>query len=111
MSHFFIRRPIFAIVLSLVIVLIGTLAMISLPVAQFPPISPPLIQVQATYIGASATVLEQSVATAIENQVVGVSNMIYMQSTSTSVPGAPTTLPTSYCRKPINPVTGASIIV
>ena len=84
MSHFFIRRPIFAIVLSLVIVLIGTLAMITLPVAQFPPISPPLIQVQATYIGASATVLEQSVATAIENQVVGVSNMIYMQSTSTS---------------------------
>jgi hydrophobe/amphiphile efflux-1 (HAE1) family protein len=84
MAHFFISRPIFAIVLSIVIVLLGGLAIITLPVAQFPPISPPLIQVQTTYIGASASVVEQSVATEIENEVVGVDNLIYMQSTSSS---------------------------
>lgn len=84
MAHFFITRPIFAIVLSIVIVLLGGLAILTLPVAQFPPISPPLIQVQTTYIGASASVVEQSVATEIENEVVGVDNLIYMQSTSSS---------------------------
>ena len=84
MSLFFIRRPIFAIVVAIVIVLLGTLAIFTLPVAQFPPISPPLIQVTAAYVGASASTIEQSVANAIENKVVGVDNMIYMQSTSTS---------------------------
>lgn len=84
MAHFFITRPIFAIVLSIVIVLLGGLAILTLPVAQFPPISPPLIQVQTTYIGASASVVEQSVAQEIENEVVGVDNLIYMQSTSSS---------------------------
>ncbi len=84
MARFFIRRPVFAIVLSVVIVLLGVLAIVALPIAQFPPISPPLVQVQATYVGASATVVEQSVATAIEKQVNGADNMIYMQSTSTS---------------------------
>lgn len=84
MARFFIHRPVFAIVLSVVIVLLGVLAIVTLPIAQFPPISPPLVQVQATYVGASATVVEQSVATAIEKQVNGADNMIYMQSTSTS---------------------------
>ncbi len=84
MAHFFITRPIFAMVLSIVIVILGAVAILVLPIAQFPPISPPLIQVQTTYIGASATVVEQSVATQIENEVVGVDNLIYMQSTSTS---------------------------
>ncbi|HZV80097.1 MAG TPA: efflux RND transporter permease subunit, partial [Candidatus Binatus sp.] len=84
MAHFFISRPIFAMVLSIVIVLVGTVAILTLPVAQFPPISPPLIQVQTTYIGASASVVEQTVATQIENEVVGVDNLIYMQSTSSS---------------------------
>ncbi len=84
MSSFFIRRPIFAIVVSLLIVLLGALSILTLPVAMFPPISPPIIQVQATYLGASASVVEKSVASAIENQVVGVDNLIYMQSTSTS---------------------------
>ena len=83
MAHFFITRPIFAIVLSIVVVLLGAIA-IPLPVAQFPPISPPVIQVQTTYVGASATVIEQSVASQIENSVVGVDNLIYMQSTSSS---------------------------
>jgi hydrophobe/amphiphile efflux-1 (HAE1) family protein len=84
MANFFITRPIFAMVLSIVIVILGAVAILVLPVAQFPPISPPLIQVQTTYIGASASVVEQSVATEIENEVVGVDNLIYMQSTSTS---------------------------
>jgi len=84
MAHFFITRPIFAMVLSIVIVILGGVAILVLPVAQFPPISPPLIQVQTTYIGASAAVVEQSVASEIENEVVGVDNLIYMQSTSTS---------------------------
>jgi hydrophobe/amphiphile efflux-1 (HAE1) family protein len=83
-AHFFITRPVFAIVLSIVIVLLGGVAILVLPVAQFPPISPPLIQVQTTYIGASASVVEQSVASEIENEVVGVDNLIYMQSTSSS---------------------------
>ena len=84
MAHFFITRPIFAMVLSIVIVILGGVAILVLPVAQFPPISPPLIQVQTTYIGASAAVVEQSVASEIENEVVGVDNLIYMQLTSTS---------------------------
>jgi len=83
-AHLFISRPIFAIVLSIVIVLLGAVAILRLPVAMFPPISPPLIQVQTTYIGASASVVEQTVATQIENKVVGADNMIYMQSTSSS---------------------------
>ncbi len=84
MARFFIQRPVFAIVLSTTIVLLGVLALVSLPISQFPPIAPPLVQVQATYPGASATVVEQAVATAIEKQVNGAENMIYMQSTSTS---------------------------
>ncbi len=84
MAHLFISRPIFAMVLSIVIVLLGAVAILRLPVAMFPPISPPLVQVQTTYIGASASVVEQTVATQIENKVVGVDNMIYMQSTSSS---------------------------
>ncbi|MBV9332915.1 MAG: efflux RND transporter permease subunit, partial [Candidatus Eremiobacteraeota bacterium] len=84
MAHFFITRPIFAMVLSIVILILGGVAILTLPVAQFPPISPPLIQVQTTYIGASAAVVEQSVASEIENEVVGVDNLIYMQSTSSS---------------------------
>jgi hydrophobe/amphiphile efflux-1 (HAE1) family protein len=84
MAHFFITRPIFAMVLSIVIVLLGGFAILTLPVAQFPPISPPLIQVQTTYIGASASVVEQSVASQIENEVVGADNLIYLQSTSSS---------------------------
>jgi hydrophobe/amphiphile efflux-1 (HAE1) family protein len=84
MAKFFIHRPVFAIVLSIIIVLVGGLSILGLPVSMFPPISPPVIQVQATYIGASATNIERSVAIPIENQVNGVSHMIYMQSTSTS---------------------------
>ncbi len=80
MSKFFINRPIVAMVISIVLVLVGSLTILSLPVAQFPSIAPPEIQVLATYIGADAQTLEQAVATPIEQQMSGVDNMNYMYS-------------------------------
>jgi HAE1 family hydrophobic/amphiphilic exporter-1 len=80
MSKFFINRPIVAIVISIVMVLVGALTMLSLPVAQFPNITPPEIQIVATYVGADAQTLEQAVATPIEQQMNGVDNMNYMYS-------------------------------
>src|SRR5499426_1501347 len=83
-SRFFIDRPIFAAVLSLFVVLAGLAAMRVLPIAQYPEIAPPVVTVRAVYPGASAEVLEQTVAAPLENQINGVENMIYMASTSTS---------------------------
>jgi len=80
MSKFFINRPIVAMVISIVLVLVGGLTILSLPVAQFPNIAPPEVQVLATYIGADAQTLEQAVATPIEQQMSGVDNMNYMYS-------------------------------
>src|SRR5579864_2261646 len=80
MSKFFINRPIVAIVISIVMVLIGSLTILALPVAQFPNIAPPEIQILATYVGADAETLEQSVATPLEQQMSGVDNMNYMYS-------------------------------
>jgi HAE1 family hydrophobic/amphiphilic exporter-1 len=82
MSKFFINRPIVAMVISIVLVLVGSLTVLSLPVAQFPNIAPPEIQVVANYVGADAQTLEQSVATPIEQQMSGVDNMNYMYSLS-----------------------------
>lgn len=82
-SKFFIDRPIFASVLSIVIVLVGLLAMRILPVAQYPEIVPPQVVVSATYPGASAQTIAETVAAPLEQQVNGVEDMIYMQSTST----------------------------
>ena len=84
LSRFFIDRPIFAAVLSVFIVLAGLAAMRVLPIAQYPEIAPPVVTVTATYPGASAQVLEQTVAAPLENQINGVEHMIYMSSTSTS---------------------------
>jgi hydrophobic/amphiphilic exporter-1 (mainly G- bacteria), HAE1 family len=84
MSKFFIRRPIVAMVISIVMVIVGVVSMVNLPTAQFPNIVPPEILVQATYPGADAKTLEQSVATPIEQQMNGVDNMNYMYSTSAS---------------------------
>src|SRR5579862_8137953 len=80
MSKFFINRPIVAMVISIVLVLVGTLTILTLPIAQFPNIAPPEVQVLATYVGADAETLEQSVATPIEQQMNGVDNMNYMYS-------------------------------
>src|SRR5437867_5741854 len=82
MSRFFIDRPIVAIVISIVIVVLGLVSMTGLPIAQFPSIIPPVIQVQTTYTGADALTIEQSVATPIEQQMTGVDKMLYMQSTN-----------------------------
>ena len=84
MSKFFIRRPIVAMVISIVMVIVGVVSMLSLPTAQFPNIVPPEILVQANYPGADAKTLEQAVATPIEQQMNGVDNMDYMYSTSAS---------------------------
>ncbi len=83
-SKFFIRRPIVAMVIAILMVIGGFVSMLSLPTAQFPNIVPPEILVQATYPGADAKTLEQAVATPIEQQMNGVDNMNYMQSTNAS---------------------------
>ena len=80
MSKFFINRPIVAMVISIVLVLVGSLTILALPVAQFPSIAPPEIQIVATYVGADAQTLEQAVATPLEQQMSGVDNMNYMYS-------------------------------
>jgi hydrophobic/amphiphilic exporter-1 (mainly G- bacteria), HAE1 family len=80
MSKFFINRPIVAIVISILMVIIGGITILSLPIAQFPNIAPPEIQVLATYVGADAETLEQAVAAPIEQQMSGVDNMNYMYS-------------------------------
>ena len=84
MSKFFINRPIVAIVIAILMVLVGVVSMLSLPTAQFPNIADPMIQVKATYPGADAQTIAESVATPIEQQMSGVSGMNYMYSTSAS---------------------------
>src|SRR5437763_7662177 len=83
-SRFFINRPIFASVLSIVIVLGGTIALFTLPVAQYPEIAPPTVEVTAVYPGANAQVVADTVAAPIEQQVNGVENMMYMSSQCTN---------------------------
>ena len=84
MSKFFIRRPIVAMVIAILMVIAGVVSLLNLPTAQFPNIVPPEILVQATYPGADARTLEQAVATPLEQQMNGVDNMNYMESTNAS---------------------------
>jgi HAE1 family hydrophobic/amphiphilic exporter-1 len=83
-SRFFINRPIVAIVISVLTVIVGAITIVTLPVSQFPSIAPPEVQVQTTYVGADAQTVEQSVATPIEQQMSGVDNMNYMYSVNAS---------------------------
>ncbi|MGC1907668.1 MAG: multidrug efflux RND transporter permease subunit [Candidatus Acidiferrum sp.] len=87
MSNFFINRPIVAMVIAIVMVIVGAVTITSLPVALFPNIVPPEVQVVATYVGADAQTIEQSVATPIEQQMSGVDNMNYMYSLNSTADG------------------------
>src|SRR5262245_35154484 len=84
MSRFFVDHPIFALVVSIVIVIAGLASVATLPIAQYPPIVPPTVQVTATYPGASAETVAETVGQPIEEQVNGVEGMIYMSSTCTN---------------------------
>ena len=83
-SHFFIARPIFAMVLSIVVVVVGGVSLLGLPVAQYPDVAPPTINVTAVYPGANAVTVAETVATTIEQQVNGVERMLYMSSRCTN---------------------------
>jgi len=87
MSKFFINRPIVAIVIAIFTVIVGLIVVNSLPIAQFPNIAPPEIQISAIYVGADAQTIEQSVATPIEQQMSGVDNMNYMYSLNSTANG------------------------
>ncbi|MGV3002157.1 efflux RND transporter permease subunit [Vibrio sp. E150_018] len=92
MSSFFIKRPIFAWVIAIVIILSGVFAMTSLPISQYPSVAPPAIQVSASYTGASAKTVEDSVTQVIEQGMTGLDNLLYMSSTSDSSGNAAITL-------------------
>jgi hydrophobe/amphiphile efflux-1 (HAE1) family protein len=92
MAKFFIDRPIFAIVISILIMLAGGLSILSLPIEQYPPVAPPTVQIGTTYPGASATTVQDTVVQPIEQQMSGLDNLLYMSSTSDDTGQSTTTL-------------------
>ena len=82
MSRFFIRRPVFAWVIAIVTMLLGALGMTQLPVSQYPEVAPPTVRISATYTGASAEAVQNSVTSVIEDAMTGLDGMVYMTSSS-----------------------------
>ena len=82
MEKFFVSRPIFALSLAIVIVLVGLISILNLPIEQYPDITPPVVEVSATYDGADAETVNNAVATPVAQSVMGVSDMLYLQTTS-----------------------------